>query len=127
MSRAQQSEHLNAVEIAARHNMVRDLPAPDFFEGMLLGNSDVGMCVVTRPDALGLHIGKEDCWDIRVSEEHAAHVLPFHQVMEMWQRASERAKKTGRPDTTYLEHSDPELRAYVEKVGSSYTKPWPRP
>lgn len=47
--------------------------------------------------------------------------------MEMWQRASDRAKKTGRPDTTYLEHFDPELRAYVEKVGSSYTKPWPRP
>lgn len=61
VSRAQQSEHLNAVEIAARHNIVRDLPASDFFEGMLLGNSDVGMCVVTRPDALGLHIGKEDC------------------------------------------------------------------
>jgi hypothetical protein len=122
-----QSEHLNAAEIARRHNMIRDLPTPDFFEGMLLGNGDVGVCVVTRPDALGLHIGKEDCWDIRVSEEHAAHVLPFNRVMEMWQRASERAKKEGRPDTTYLEHSDPELRAYVERVGSSYTKPWPRP
>jgi hypothetical protein len=127
VSNAQQSEHLNPVEIAARHKMVRELATPDFFEGMLLGNGDVGVCVTVRPDALGLHIGKEDCWDIRVSEDHAEHVLPFAKVLEMWGRASERAKKEGKHDTTYLETSDPDLRAYVAKVRASYDKPWPRP
>jgi len=42
---------------------------------MLLGNGDVGACVVVRPDALAIHIGKNDCWDIRVSEDIADHVL----------------------------------------------------
>ena len=44
-------------------------PGPTFFEGMLLGNGDVGVCALVRPDALGLHFGKNDCWDIRVSED----------------------------------------------------------
>src|SRR6185312_8742648 len=112
VSEAQQSERLDPVEIAGRHKIVRELPAPNFFEGMLLGNGDVGVCVTVRPDALGLHIGKEDCWDIRVSEGHAAHVLPFAKVLEMWGGAGERAKKEGKPDATYLELSDPELRDY---------------
>jgi len=72
-------------------------------------------------------LGKEDAWDIRVSEDHAQHVLPFAEVMKMWERASERARKAGRADATYLENSDPELLAYQQKVRSSYAKPWPRP
>src|SRR5712664_3333577 len=44
--------HLNASEIARRHMIVRDTPSPSFFDGMLLGNGDVGACVVVRPDAL---------------------------------------------------------------------------
>jgi len=59
-------EHLNASEIARKQMIVRDTPSSSFFEGMLLGNGDVGACVVVRPDALGIHIGKNDCWDIRV-------------------------------------------------------------
>jgi hypothetical protein len=70
-------EHLNASEIARKHMIVRDTPGSSFFEGMLLGNGDVGACVVVRPDALGIHIGKNDCWDIRVSEDIANHVLRF--------------------------------------------------
>jgi len=44
---------------------------------MLLGNGDVGACVVVRPDALGIHIGKNDCWDIRVSEDTQAMCSRF--------------------------------------------------
>ena len=73
--------HLNASEIARRHMIVRDTPSPSFFDGMLLGNGDVGACVVVRPDALAIHIGKNDCWDIRVSEDIADHVLPFCEVL----------------------------------------------
>src|SRR4030088_1131012 len=49
-------EHLNASEIARKQMIVRDTPSSSFFEGMLLGNGDVGACVVVRPDALGIHI-----------------------------------------------------------------------
>jgi len=90
---------------------------------MLLGNGDIGVCLVVRPDALGLHIGKEDAWDIRVDDGHIAHLKPFSEIMEMWRRARERAQ----PGTIYLESKDPELKAYTEVMRSSYAKPWPRP
>src|ERR1700683_4903952 len=48
-------EHLNKFEIALRHMIVRYVPSPSFFDGMLLGNGDVGACVVVRPDALAIH------------------------------------------------------------------------
>src|ERR1700758_5398528 len=95
-------EHLNAFEIARRHMIVRDTPTPAFFEGMLLGNGDVGACVIVRPDAVGIHIGKNDCWDIRVSEDITNHVLPFREVLQLWQRASQEAKKMEKPDMLYL-------------------------
>jgi len=100
---------------------VRNLPTPNFFEGMLLGNGDVGVCITVRPDTLGLHIGKSDSWDIRVSEDHARHVLPFAEVLKMWDKAP------AAPDAIYLENSDPALRQYADKVTSSYSKSWPRP
>src|ERR1700719_2447138 len=120
--------HLNASEIARRHMIVRDTPSPAFFGGMLLGNGDVGACVVVRPDAVGSHIGKNDCWDIRVSEDITNHVLPFREVLQLWQRASEEVKKMGKPDMLYLETGVPFFREYSERVGSSYDgKKWPRP
>jgi hypothetical protein len=94
---------LNAFKIAQRHKIVRDIPTPNFFEGMLLGNGDVGVCVTVRPDALGLHIGKEDSWDIRVSEEHYKEVAPFQGLLKLWQRASDEAKRQGKPDMIYME------------------------
>ena len=109
--------HLNASEIARRHMIVRDIPSPSFFDGMLLGNGDVGACVVVRPDALGIHIGKNDCWDIRVSEDIADHVLPFREVLQLWQRASEEAKRMGKPDMLYLETKVAFFREYSERVG----------
>ena len=44
-------------------------PHPISSRGMLLGNGDIGVCITARSDALGLHIGKSDSWDIRVSED----------------------------------------------------------
>src|SRR5690242_8973400 len=96
---------LDGFAIARRHKMETNHPTPNFFEGMLLGNGDVGVCITVRPDALGLHIGKSDSWDIRVSEEHARHVLPFAEVLKMWDKAGESAAS----DAIYLENSDPAL------------------
>jgi hypothetical protein len=116
----------STVALARRHALVRDLPTPTFFEGMLLGNGDIGVCVTVRPDALGLHIGKSDVWDIRVSEDHEREVLPFAKVLELWKQAGDEAKRRGQPDAVHLENQPP-LRAYYEKVRSSYAMPWPRP
>ncbi len=118
---------LDGFESARRHAIVRDIPTPNFFEGMLLGNGDVGVCVTVRPDAVGLHLGKEDSWDIRVSEEHYREVLPFDRLLDLWRSASEEAKRMGRPDMLHLENNIETLRRYNEKVVASYRKPWPRP
>jgi len=118
---------LESVSIARRHRIERDLPTPNFFEGMLLGNGDIGVCVTVRPDALGLHLGKEDAWDIRVSEDHYRHVVHFNELVKMWERASAEAKGMGKPDMTFLELNIPWFREYTAKVTASYRKPWPRP
>ena len=122
-----ESKNLDPFQIARRHSIVRDLPSPNFFEGMLLGNGDVGVCVVVRPDALGLHIGKNDCWDIRVSEDGKDDVLPFPDLLKLWQRASEKAKKLGKPDMLFIEDDIDFFREYTAKVQASYERPWPRP
>jgi hypothetical protein len=118
---------LDGFKIAKRHQIVRDLPTPNFFEGMLLGNGDIGLCVTVRPDALGLHLGKEDSWDIRVSEDHYQYVLPFNELLKLWERASEEAKRQGKPDMLDLEYNIDFFREYTMKVSSSYSKSWPRP
>jgi hypothetical protein len=121
------SGKLDGCAIARRHCFVRTQPAPDFFEGLLLGNGDVQLCLTVRPDALGLHLGKSDVWDIRVSEEHIKDVLPWPEFLRLWEKASEEAKRQGKPEATRLEGSNPEFRAYAQKMHSSYSKPWPRP
>ncbi len=120
-------DSLDALDIARRHNLVSEKPTPNFFEGMLLGNGDIGVCVTVRPDALGLHIGKEDSWDIRVSEDHYQHVLEFNDFLKLWKRGSEEAKRQGKPDMLFLERNIDFLREYTDKVRSSYAKTWPRP
>jgi len=118
---------LDAFRIARRHRIIRTEPAPNFFEGMLLGNGDIGVCVTLRPDALGLHLGKEDSWDIRVSEDHYQHVLHFNDLLKLWERAGQEAKRQGKPEMLFLETSIDFFREYTQKVASSYRKPWPRP
>jgi len=107
--------------------MRRDKPGPAFFEGMLLGNGDVGVCAVVRPDALGLHIGKNDCWDIRVSEYSEDDILSFSDLLDLWHRAGEEAKKQGHPDMVHLETNIDFLHEYALKARSSYANRWPRP
>jgi alpha-L-fucosidase 2 len=124
---ASSNDSFDSVTIAKRHPLVRTGPTPDFFEGLLLGNGDIGVCITIRPDALGLHIGKSDAWDIRVSEEHAASILPFSEVLKMWERAGAEARRQGKPEMTQLESNIDFFREYTGKVTASYRRPWPRP
>jgi hypothetical protein len=116
-----------AEECAKRHLMTRELPSPNFFEGMLLGNGDVGVCVVVRPDALGLHLGKSDVWDIRVSEEEYKKLLPFADLLKLWERAGEEAKRRGKQDMLFLETSIDFFREYTQSTMATYERSWPRP
>jgi alpha-L-fucosidase 2 len=118
---------LDAFVIAKRHTLRREIAGPSFLEGMLLGNGDVGVCAVVRPDALGLHIGKNDCWDIRVSEPAQDKVLSFADLLGMWKRASDEAKKQGKPEMIHLEENIDFFREYSERADRSYQKKWPRP
>jgi hypothetical protein len=97
---------LDGYEIAGRHPLVRTKPGPTYFEGMLLGNGDIGLCAVVRPDALGLHISKSDCWDIRVTEGSENGVRPYAEILEMWKRASEELKQKGYKSGDSVENAD---------------------
>ena len=119
--------NLNAFVIAKEHAIKRDIVGPSFFEGMLLGNGDVGACVVVRQDALGIHIGKNDCWDIRADEKSAEQALPLSELLDLWRRASEEAKKQGKPGMIFLEDHIDFFREYSQKTQSSYRQKWPRP
>jgi len=56
---------LDPVERAARHTIVRDLPATSFFEGAVLGNGHMGVIVTTRPDSVKIYFGHNSVLDIR--------------------------------------------------------------
>ena len=118
------ADRLDGFTIAARHKMEKSISGPTYFEGMLLGNGDIGVCAVVRPDALAFHISKSDCWDIRVTEESDKEVRPFSEIIEMWRAASAELKANG----NHLSVEDAaSFRAYGEKVGGAYRKAWPRP
>lgn len=120
-------QKLDAYSLAASHRMRWDIPGPSFFEGMLLGNGDVGVCVEVRPDALGLHIAKNDCWDIRVTENPTNSVLPFDELRQLWKLAGEEAIRMGKPDMHHLETNIDVFRQYTDLVDTSYSQKWPRP
>jgi alpha-L-fucosidase 2 len=118
---------IDAVRVAKRHAFVKNSPTPSFFEGMLLGNGDVGLCVTVRPDGLGLHIGKNDCWDIRVSDEDYRYLMNESELLKLWELSSAQAKRMGHPKMIDLQSRIPVFRDYADMAEASYRKRWPRP
>jgi len=43
---------LDVIALAKKHSIKKDTAAPDFFEGALLGNGDLGGVACTRPAAI---------------------------------------------------------------------------
>jgi len=60
---------VSSVKQAKKHPIVSTKPAIDFFEGAILGNGGLGAVVTTRPDAVVIHFGHNDVWDIRLINE----------------------------------------------------------
>jgi hypothetical protein len=112
-----QSNFISA-EQAKQHPIVRKGPAPDFFEGALIGNGGMGVVVCTRPDAVVLRFGHNDVWDIRISEDSKDSIGTFEEVFK-------RVKSID-PNLKQLE-DEPWYAQYKRTARSNYAKPYPRP
>lgn len=103
---------------AMRHTIRFEGPAVNFFEGAVLGNGGLGAIVCTRPDALLVHFGHNDVWDIRVAEKHRAEIGTFRQVFD-------RIKALPRGLRRLTD--DPWFKDYLALARDNYSKPYPRP
>ena len=113
-----QAEDSVGMQTAARYPIVMDKPAPGFFEGALLGNGGMGVVVTTRPDAVCLHFGHNNVWDIRVTENHQDKIGTFAEVFR---------KASLLPDSLPSIHHDKEFSDYLSLTADNYRSPYPRP
>lgn len=108
----------NSQEQASKHAIIVNKPAPGFFEGALLGNGGLGVVVTTRPDAVCLHFGHNNVWDVRIAENNKEKIGTFEEIF---------AKAKALPhDLPSIYHSS-EFSAYLRMTAENYQKPYPRP
>ena len=105
-------------ETARRHSITFDRPATDFFEGAVLGNGAMGVVVRTRPDAVILHFGHNNVWDIRVTEKYGDRIGTFAEIF---------AKAAAMPDSLPSIHNDPFFADYLDMTADNYRSQYPRP
>lgn len=108
----------NSQELAAKHSISVNKPAPGFFEGALLGNGALGVVVTTRPDAICLHFGHNNVWDIRIAENNREKIGTFSEVFS-------KAKEIPADLPSIYHHAD--FSQYLRLTAENYHKPYPRP
>ncbi|WP_162341615.1 glycosyl hydrolase family 95 catalytic domain-containing protein [Paenibacillus paridis] len=109
---------MNTLERVRKHSITYDRPAPAFFEGALLGNGGLGAVVTTRPDAVVIHFGHNNVWDIRIAENHQDQIGTFEQLFAKLKEVPEH----------YASLSDEAwYREYVAMTSENYDFPYPRP
>lgn len=108
----------NVQEAAKKHAIIYNKPAPDFFEGALLGNGAMGVVVATRPDAVVMYFGHNNVWDIRLAENNLEKLGTFKEVFD-------RVSKI--PPTLKNLTDDPWYNEYNRMSAENYSKPYPRP
>lgn len=106
------------IETARKHSISADRPSPGFFEGALIGNGAMGVVVTTRPDAVCMHFGHNNVWDIRVTENHQDEFGTFAEIFEKADSLS--------PDLPSIQH-DREFADYLSMTADNYRSPYPRP
>ena len=104
--------------LAKKHAIRRDVASPDFFEGALMGNGNLGVVACTRPDALVLHLGHNDIWDIRIEEGHKGAIGTFDEI---WTRIL-RAPGDVHDEAWYKEYEKTVTASYHDYV---YPRPYP--
>jgi len=109
---------INAIEQAKKHPIDVTQPAVNFFEGALLGNGGLGAVVTTRPDAVVIHFGHNDVWDIRIAEDNSEKIGTFRELFE---------KIDAIPDTLENLQEVTWYREYLDMARQNYAKPYPRP
>ncbi|MFD0696658.1 glycoside hydrolase N-terminal domain-containing protein [Paenibacillus sp. GCM10027628] len=105
-------------EQAKRHPISYDKPAPDFFEGALLGNGGLGAVVTTRPDAVVIHFGHNNVWDIRIAEDNQDKIGTFQDVFQQLKQIPQELESFQENDW---------YREYCDMTQENYRKPYPRP
>lgn len=108
----------NPFDRARLHPITSDTPAPNFFAGALLGNGGLGAVVTTRPDAVAIHFGHNNVWDIRVAENHRDEIGTFQEIFE---------KIKAIPATLKTLEEDEWYHAYCLKMQENYRALYPRP
>lgn len=108
----------SSFERAKRHPIIYDRPAPDFFEGALLGNGAMGVVVTTRPDAVVFYFGHNNVWDIRIAENNQEKIGTFKYVFSQVKAI---------PDTLTVLTQNPWYLEYSNMAAENYGKPYPRP
>ncbi|WP_161601446.1 glycosyl hydrolase family 95 catalytic domain-containing protein [Paenibacillus luteus] len=109
---------MNTLGRVRKHSITYDRPAPAFFEGALLGNGGLGAVVTTRPDAIVIHFGHNNVWDIRIAENHQDQIGTFEQLFAKLKEVPE----------SYASLSDEAwYRDYVAMTSENYNFPYPRP
>jgi len=93
-------------------------PAVNFFEGVLLGNGGMGVVVRTRPDAVMLHFGHNNIWDIRIAEEHKDDFGKFSNILKRLEAI---------PDSIEDIFSVEWYRDYRKMCHENYKHSFPRP
>lgn len=114
----EKNENFSSFEQAKRHPIIQEGPAPDFFEGALIGNGGLGAVVCTRPDAVVIRFGHNNVWDIRIAEDNKEKLGTFREVFEK--------VKAIDPNLNDL-REDPWYAEYVSMSAENYRKPYPRP
>lgn len=109
---------IDSQRLAAKHPIIANKPVPGFFEGALLGNGALGIVVTTRPDAICLHFGHNNVWDIRIAENNKEKIGTFDEIF-----AKAKTTLTGLPS---IYHSA-EFSEYLKLTAENYHKPYPRP
>ncbi|QJD86601.1 glycosyl hydrolase family 95 catalytic domain-containing protein [Cohnella herbarum] len=109
---------LDILERAGRHAIRYDRPASGFFEGALLGNGGLGAVVTTRPDAVVIHFGHNNVWDIRIAEKHQDKIGTFEHLF---------ARLKEIPASYASLSEEAWYRDYVAMTSENYDFPYPRP
>ena len=104
-SRVEANDSFSSFERAKLHPITCDRPAPDFFEGALLGNGAMGVVVTTRPDAIVCYFGHNNVWDIRMAENNKEKIGTFKSVFNRVKAISDTLKLLT-DDIWYREYSE---------------------
>ena len=115
---AKSQKEFSPYERAKLHSLSYDRPAPDFFEGALLGNGALGVVVTTRPDAVVFYFGHNNVWDIRLAENNREKIGTFQEIFN---------KVKAIPDTLPVLTNNKWYNEYMKMTAENYRKPYPRP